>query len=154
MKNLLISVVALVFVASMASAQRGDLSRYNNYTPVTLDGVSAMTALSVALALDDTTKDVDTRGFSFCGVNIVGSSDSIGVLVAVQGSKDGITYSAFTTLDSVISRTSGVTGIGAVPVPDKWMSFPYLRFRITGSAGGNFGATPTPTVAVEVVRRY
>lgn len=154
MKNLLISLVALAFVASMATAQhRGDLSRYDQYVPNTLDGVSAMTALTVATSLDDTTNSIDTRGWGYVGVNLKASADSVGVLVAVQGSVDGINWSTFTTVDSLISRTTTVADQEGFAMPDDFLSFPYLRVRLTGSADGNFGANPTPTVAVKVVRR-
>jgi len=154
MKNILISLAALLLVGSMATAQhRGNLADFDSYVPVTLDGVSALTALSMSTSTDDTTMQIDTRGWSYIGLSFVSTADSIGLLVSFQTSVDGITWSPLTVTDSVISRVTAIAPQGAVALPDDQMAFPYVRFRLYASADANFGANPAPTIGVKVVRR-
>jgi len=151
MRNMLISVLALFVVVGL---QAQDRTAFKSYSPRTLSAGTAMTARTMDTNLSDTTSTIDTRGFSYVGLSITGSSDSIGVLVAIQGSQDGQTFSALSVIDSVISRSTGVTGIGAVSVPDKWLAFPWIRFRVYASADAGFGANPAPTINFQVIRRY
>jgi len=154
MKNILISLAALFIFASVASAQRYG-ERFDKYTPSQLDGAGSMSALSMAAALDDTTKEVDTRGYSYVGLLVTPSSDSVAVVVSYQGSRDGVTYGSFVTIDSLISRTTAVTEPKGFALPSAGLAFPFVRFRVDASTGaGGFGADPTPTINCEVIRRW
>jgi hypothetical protein len=151
MRNLLISLVAVVFVGSLAQAQVP--ARYKITVPRTLSAGTIMTARTLA-SMNDTTQAIDIRGCTFVGLTFLASADSLGVIVKVQGSTDGTNYGALTTIDSVKHAVSTVTGVGAIAVPDKYMSFPFLRFNVSVSADGPFGAVPAPTVRTEVIRRF
>lgn len=159
MKNILISVLVLLFVSSLATAQqRGMLERYDDYVPTTLDGANSMGSLTMDSGLDDTTATIDLRGYSYAGMtlntNSATGNDSVAVVFSVSGSADGIYWSAYSTIDSVVNRTTTVQTVGSVVVPDKWMAFPWLRIRVDASAGGNFGENTAATLSFKVIRRY
>ena len=151
MKNLLISLVAVLFVVSLAEAQVP--ARYRVTVPRTLSAGTIMTARSLA-SMNDTTQAIDVRGCTFVGLNFLASSDSLGVLVYYQGSTNGSDYSPFALADSAIHAVTTVTGVGAVAIPDEALAFPFLRFRIIVTPHGGFGAAPAPTVRTEVIRRF
>lgn len=150
MKNLLISFIAVVLVASLSQAQ--DRANYKVTVPRTLSAGTLMSARSLA-SMNDTTQAIDITGCSFVGLTFLASSDSLGVVVKVQGSQDNTSYGALTTIDSVKHAVSTVTGVGAIAVPDKYLAFKWLRFNVSVSADGPFGATPAPTVRTEVIRK-
>lgn len=151
MKNLLISVIAAFVVVSFAQAQVP--SNYKVAVPRTLSAGTIMTARSLA-SMNDTTQAIDIRGCTFVGLNFQASSDSLGVLVYFQGSRDGTNYSALTLCDSAIHAVSGVTGVGSVALPDKYYAYPFIRANVQVATGRPFGAAPAPTVRTEVIRRY
>jgi hypothetical protein len=152
MKNLLISLM-VVCLSVGAYAQTG-AARYSNFVPSDLSAGTRMTGITMDTSLDDTTATFSTIGYSYIGAQFTASADSVGILVAWRGSRDGSTWSAFATYDSVISRTTTVTAVGGISLPDKALAFPFIQLRFTDSADSGFGANPAPTVRVEVIRRY
>ena len=159
MKSILISVLALFLVGSVAIAQhRGDAARSDAYVPTSLDGATSFAALTMNTSLDDTTKTIDLRGFTYGGMTLDAGSatgnDSVGVLFSISASADGVNWSAYTVIDSVINRTTTVRTIGAIAFPDKYLAFNWVRVRVYDSADAGFGANTAATLTFKVVRKY
>lgn len=151
MRNMLISILLVAFVMSVNAQDR---ARYKNFVPQLLSAGTSMVSRTMNTSLDDTTGTISTIGFTYVGVQITPSADSIGVVASVRVSRDGSTWSPFTTIDSVISRVTAVTPNGGIELPAKYLAFPYVQFRFIDSADANFGANPSPTLRFEIVRRY
>lgn len=153
MRKILLSALLVMFSGTLL-AQHGTRDAFKSYIPVTLAAGTSMSARTDAVALDDTTRSVDLRGFSAAGILVVtAGNDSVACKVAYQGSDDGNTWDGvFVLIDSLTSTgTVGVTK--GFPLPAKGMMYPFVRFRVYGSDAAH-SANPAATIKSYVIRKY
>lgn len=151
MKKILLFALSFLFSLSLYSQSR---DAFKSYIPSTLSAGTAMSARTDAAGLDDTTQSVDLRGFSEAGILAVSAAnDSVAFKVSYQGSHDGVTWDpVFVLIDSLTSTGSvGVTK--GFPLPAKGLLYPFVRFRVYGSAAAH-SANPSATITSRVIRKY
>ena len=159
MRNILISVCAVLLIASSAysQGQRGDLSRFDRFIPITLTAGTAMSGRTDAQGstLDDTTRSIDIRGFSYVGVSLVtATNDSASALVSWRGNTIGSSWSALDVIDDSLS-TSGTVGVSQhFVLPDAALAYDNIQVRVYGSDSALHSANPSSTITTYIVRRY
>ena len=148
MKKLL--VLFLVF-SSFAFSQSTDKVEI----PRTLFAGTLMSARTAATTYDDTTQAVSVRGYDKVILTLqVAANDTANLLVQVQPSFNGVTFdAAFDTIDSLVNTTSAVLPQQGFELPDKYLGFQAVRFRVTGQAWGLYAGSPVATVTTRIIRK-
>ena len=148
MKKLL--VLFLVF-SSLALSQSKDKVEI----PRLLSAGTSMSARTAATTLDDTTQAISVRGYDKVILTIqVAANDTANLLVQVQPSFDGVTFDAtFDTIDSLVNTTSAVLPQQGFELPDKYLGFQAVRFRVKGQAWGLYAGSPVATVTTRIIRK-
>ena len=148
MKKLL--VLFLVF-SSLAFSQSKDKVEI----PRLLSAGTSMSARTAATTLDDTTQAISVRGYDKVILTIqVAANDTANLLVQVQPSFDGVTFDAtFDTIDSLVNTTSAVLPQQGFELPDKYLGFQAVRFRVKGQAWGLYAGSPVATVTTRIIRK-
>ena len=147
-----IGIVLLVVMASVSVfAQATDKVEI----PRTLSAGTLMSARTAATTYDDTTQAVSVRGYDKVILTLqVAANDTANLLVQVQPSFDGVTFDAtFDTIDSLVNTTSAVLPQQGFELPDKYLGFQAVRFRVKGQAWGLYAGSPVATVTTRIIRK-
>lgn len=152
MKNLISVVFVLLFTAGFVSAQVA-MKTYDASTPKTLTAGTSMSARTASTSMDDTTQAFSFRGYHAVYVGLESATnDTVHSYLAYQVSKDGVTYGAFTLLDS-LSSTGTVGVANYIQLPAKALGAPYVRLRVYGIASnGAVSINPSPTLTTSIVK--
>lgn len=146
MKKIILGL-AMVLLASVSMAQ---YQRDIYFVPQTLYASTAMSSRAYTAAYDDTTKAIGLDGVNRAFVHIVTAvNDSISVIVSYQTSADGVTFGAFTVLDS-LSTTGTVGAVTGLELPAKAMAAHQVRIRVYASTIARVSANPSTTVTTRI----
>ena len=153
MKNILISVLAVILCASVGYAQSANSPNPDVvFIPRTLSAGTLMSARTDAAALDDTTQAIRVGGFSAVYIHIVtATNDSASVVLSYAPSRDGSTFGAYTTFDS-LSTTGTVGANKAFALPAGGLGAEFVRIRVKGSVSAVHSVNPATTVTT-IIRK-
>lgn len=117
------------------------------FVPKTLFAGTVMSASTASASLADTTRPIMLNGWNEVYLSVTAeTNDSANALIRYQVSRDGVTWSALVTLDSLVATTAnGVTHKG-VKLPDNAMAYEQARFVVKGQSHGLYSANPSATL--------
>lgn len=148
MKAIALITLCLLFALPAVAQQQPEV-----FSPIGLtNGTSLIGRSVVATTYSDTTQGIKVRGYSDVFIVLkTAANDSVGLQVAYSQSADGINYSAYTALDSLVS--TGTVGVSkAIRLPDNIHGAYSVKLRVYSPAWAANSAAPVATVTTQIVR--
>lgn len=152
MKKVFAVLLAIAFGAT-AFAQNTPVAKASVMIPNGIYGGS-MSAKTASTTYADTTQGFNVRDWGRCYVGIeTAANDSSNTLIQYAVSKDGINFSGYTSLDSLV--TSGTVGVVKyVELPEQCMGAYSVRIRVAGQLWGAYSANPSATITTKIIRKH